>query len=174
MCIIKGKNIDLKPMECKDTENIIHWRNQPFVRKWFIDQRLFTKEGHMAWVEAMIDTGRAVQFIIRWKIQKREIGSVYLRDIDTEAGVAELGIFIGEEDCLEKGIGREAVELICAYGFEQLLLRKIILRVLADNKRAIASYRKVGFVIVGSSYAKVEPHGDYRNIIFMAKEKDDA
>ena len=69
MCIIKGKNIDLKPMEWKDTENIIHWRNQPFVRKWFIDQRLFTKEGHMAWVEEMIHTGRAVQFIIRLKIQ---------------------------------------------------------------------------------------------------------
>lgn len=53
-------------------------------------------------------------------------------------------------------------------------LRKIILRVLADNKRAIASYRKVGFVIAGSSYAKVEPYGDYRNIIFMIKGKDDA
>lgn len=55
MYMIQGKKIELKPISREDTENIIRWRNRPFVRRWFIDQRLFTKEGHTAWLEIMID-----------------------------------------------------------------------------------------------------------------------
>ena len=120
----------------------------------------------------MIDTGRAVQFIIRLKAEQRDVGSVYLRDIDKKTGTAEFGIFIGEEECLGKGIGQEAAGLILAYGFNKLKLRRIFLRVFADNQRAIASYRKAGFIEMADGDEEIKPQlKDSRHkIVFMVKE----
>ena len=78
---IRGKKILLRPMTEKDTENIVRWRNEAFVRENFIYQKPFTAEGHKHWAETMVNTGRAVQFIICTQ-EEKPVGSVYLRDID--------------------------------------------------------------------------------------------
>ena len=95
----------------KDTENIVRWRNEAFVRENFIYQKPFTVEGHKHWAETMVNTGRAVQFIICTQ-EEKPVGSVYLRDIDRTHNKAEYGIFIGEEEALSKGYGSEAAELM--------------------------------------------------------------
>ena len=38
---IRGKKILLRPMTEKDTENIVRWRNEAFVRENFIYQKVF-------------------------------------------------------------------------------------------------------------------------------------
>ena len=59
-----GERIFLRPIGLEDTERIIAWRNQERVRKNFIYQKPFTKEGHEEWMRTQVGTGRAVQFII--------------------------------------------------------------------------------------------------------------
>ena len=145
---IRGKKILLRPMTEEDTENIVRWRNEAFVRKNFIYQKPFTAEGHKQWTETMVDTGRVIQFII-CTMEKKPVGSVYLRDIDRVHNKAEYGIFIGEEEALSKGYGSEAAELMIRYAFEELHLHKLYLRVLAGNERARKSYEKAGFVQEG-------------------------
>ena len=54
---IRGKKILLRPMTEKDTENIVRWRNEAFVRENFIYQKPFTAEGHKHWAETMVNTG---------------------------------------------------------------------------------------------------------------------
>lgn len=93
---------------------------------------------------------RGVQSSLLYGSERNSTRSVLsIAGIDREAKKAEFGIFIGEEEWLGRGIGEEAAKLILDYGFEELGLHKIKLRVLADNKRAIASYRKAGFVEEG-------------------------
>lgn len=166
---IDGTRIYLTAIGEQDTDRVIAWRNKPFVRKWFLYREEFTREGHRKWLENVVGQGRAEQFIIWVREEQHPIGSVYLRDIDREAKKAEFGIFIGEEEWLGRGIGEEAAKLILDYGFEELGLHKIKLRVLADNKRAIASYRKAGFVEEGCFWDELLLDGKYCDLIFMAK-----
>ena len=91
----REKDIYLRPMTGEDTDNIIKWRNTDFVRRNFIYQEPFTRQGHETWTRDMISTGKAVQFIICEKGTDRPVGSVYLRDIDRKHNKAEYGIFIG-------------------------------------------------------------------------------
>jgi RimJ/RimL family protein N-acetyltransferase len=63
--------------------------------------------------------------------------------------VAEVGIFIGNKNYWNKGYGKEALTLLLDYGFKALNLHNIVLRVYSFNKRAIKSYEKVGFNIIG-------------------------
>ena len=166
--IIKGEEISLRFMKKEDTELIVSWRNKEFVRKNFIFQKPFTIEGHLSWFKDMIQTGKAVQFIIMENTLQKEIGSVYFRDISMEHHKAEYGIFIGEEDALGCGYGTEAAKLDIKYGFDELKLHKIFLRVLEENKKAIKSYENAGFIREAFLKDDVYIQGSYRNIILMA------
>ena len=162
-----GGIIDLKPMELSDTDNIISWRNKSRVRNNFIYRKPFTREGHLKWIENMIDTGKAVQFIIIEKSTDKAIGSTYLRDIDLEHHKAEFGIFIGVDEALNRGYGTEACKLICKYGFEFLRLHRIFLRVFEWNLQAINSYKNAGFVREGLFRDDVCIDDKYHNIVMM-------
>lgn len=164
----QGMHIYLRLMTYEDTESIIAWRNSDRVRNNFIYRELFTVSGHRQWIENMIETGRAVQFIICEKSTDQPIGSVYFRDIDYENKKAEYGIFIGEESAVSKGYGTEAANLALYYAFEHMGLHKVFLRVLSDNLAAIRSYEKAGFE--KENYAKEEVciDGICYDVVFMS------
>ncbi len=164
----EGRDIYLRLMEAEDTDDIIRWRNTDFVRRNFIYQKPFTREGHESWVKNMIDTGKVVQFMICRKADDKAVGSVYLRDIDREHNKAEYGIFIGEKEALGKGYGTEAARLMIGYAFQDVGLHKVMLRVLAENGQALRSYEKAGFVREAYLKDEVFLEGRYRDVIFMA------
>lgn len=168
MIEIVYKDVVLKPISVEDTDNIIKWRNSKAVRSYFLDQRLFTPESHLHWLNNVVLKNRAKQFIIWLTDSQMPVGTVYLKDIDLVNKKAEYGIFIGEESARGKGIGTKAAEAIINYGFNELGLHKIYLRVLAKNKTAIKSYVKAGFKQEAYFSDEVFLNGNYEDIVFMA------
>ncbi|MCI9141671.1 MAG: GNAT family N-acetyltransferase [Lachnospiraceae bacterium] len=166
--IDREAGICLRLMTEADTDLIIAWRNTDSVRKNFIYQELFTREGHEAWIQTMIRTGRAIQMIICELATEKPLGSVYIRDIDRQHNKAEYGIFIGEAQARGRGLGTAAAKLMLRYCFEEEGLHRIYLRALSDNLQAIRSYEKAGFVREGCLKDDVCIDGKYRDIIWMA------
>ncbi|MDE6851754.1 MAG: GNAT family N-acetyltransferase [Lachnospiraceae bacterium] len=169
---IEGENVVLKAITKEHTPLIVKWRNNPSVRQNFIFQETFTEDIHNAWMDSKVASGEVVQFIIYTKPSSTPIGSVYLRDVDLEKQKAEFGIFIGEDIARGQGYGRSAAQLICRYGFEQLHLHKIMLRVFAENKGAIRSYERAGFVQEAYFRDEEKIDGKFHDIIFMAMIND--
>lgn len=167
-CRIEGERIYLRPITMADTARIVRWRNEERVRKNFIYQALFTEETHIRWMETKVASGEVIQFIICLKEKDRPIGSVYFRDIDRNNRKAEYGIFIGEADMAGRGIGSETARLAVQYAREQLKLHKLLLRVFADNRGAVRSYEKAGFVQEGLLRAEYRTEEGYRDLMMMA------
>jgi RimJ/RimL family protein N-acetyltransferase len=71
------------------------------------------------------------------------IGTIELYDIRFET--ATLGIIIGEKTHWNRGYGPEAIFALMPYAFENLHLKRVTLHTYADNPRAQAAFRKVGF-----------------------------
>ena len=165
--MLESQNIILHPACLCDAEDIVRWRNQKFVRQRFIYQKDFTIESQRQWIENKVGSGEVVQFIIEYKKDNKRVGSVYLRDIDSNNHKAEYGIFLGEKDYLGKGIGGETAKLVLAYAFQNMGLNKVFLRVLADNICAIKSYEKAGFKMEGYFKQDVMIRGEYKDVIFM-------
>jgi UDP-4-amino-4,6-dideoxy-N-acetyl-beta-L-altrosamine N-acetyltransferase len=165
---MEGNKIILRPITEADTDLIVKWRNQPFVREKMIRRALITAAGHQEWVRTMVETGKVVQFIIIEKESNRPIGSTFLRDIDYEFAKAEFGIFIGEEDAVGLGSGTEAAALMLAYAFTELKLHKIYLRLLTDNEAAEKSYTKAGFQRESLLKDEVKLDGEFRDVILMS------
>lgn len=187
---MSAKKVYLRPITAADTAKVVNWRNKDFVRKNFIYQEPFTEEGHTAWLREQVETGHVAQFIIcvgnadgsgnahlksadAIEIERddREIGSVYLRDIDRTAGTAEYGVFIGEEDALGRGYGTAAAKLMLAYGFEKLELKKIFLRFVEGNAGAWKSYEKAGFCMIEDRRETVSLEQGERAVFFMETER---
>ena len=134
-----------RPITLEDTARIIRWRNSDRVRKNFIDQRPFTRQGHLNWMETRVAAWEVVQFILCETGTDRPVGSVYIRDIDRKNEKGEYGIFIGEADAAGKGYGTLAAKGAIAFARDTLKLHKLSLRVFADNTAAVRSYEKAGF-----------------------------
>lgn len=160
--------IYLRPMTEQDTDLIVAWRNSEEVRKHFIYQALFTREGHLNWLHHVVEPGKAAQMIICEIDTDKPLGSVYIRDIDREHRKGEYGIFIGADGARGRGVGTAAAGLMIKYGFESLNLHRLFLRVYADNQRAVRSYEKAGFVKEALLKDDVYVNGAFRDIILMA------
>ncbi len=162
--------VSLRAITDKDTDNILKWRNTDFVRNNFFYRETLTKETHNNWL-LRVNAGEIAQFII--EADGVDIGSTFLRDIDKVAKKAEFGIFIGERRAHGKGYGTKACKLICEYGFSELGLNKISLRVFEKNEGAIKSYKKAGFKVEGIFIDDAFLDGEYINTVFMAIFKED-
>ncbi len=161
-----GNTVYLRPMTVDDTDKIINWRNQDFVRNNFIYQEPFTREGHLSWIKNHVETGKAEQFIICLS-GGREIGSVYFRDIDRETKTAEYGIFIGEKDAIGCGYGSEAARLMLVHAFKDMQLQKVFLRFMENNTGARRSYENAGFKLIEGRQETVRVRQGECKILFM-------
>lgn len=168
-----GNRIELIPITKEYTKLIVDWRNNERVYNNFIFQEKFTEEMHNNWMDTKVKNGEVVQFIITIKENHKPIGSVYFRDIDHEKSIAEYGIFIGEDSEVGKGYGTEAANLALTYAFRDLKLDSIFLRVFADNRAAINSYKAVGFIETEYREKEIEKNGILRDLIFMSKLNSD-
>jgi len=80
---------------------------------------------------------------------KEIIGVAFLHKIEANDKRARYAVGIYNQDNWDKGYGQEIAAAVLKYAFQNLRLHKVDLRVLAYNKRAIASYGKSGFVREG-------------------------
>lgn len=165
---IIGKNLILRPITLDDTDLIVKWRNNPSVVQNFIFREKFTKEMHENWMRTKVESGQVVQYIVEERKTKKPIGSVYFRDINEAYDSAEFGIFIGEDDARGKGYGKEMTSLFVSFGFENLGLHRIQLRLVKGNAAAARTYSSVGFQKEGEFRDLVKLNDEYRTVIFMS------
>lgn len=84
---------------------------------------------------------------LRWyhiKVEYKYIGAIWLDKASSDE-FAVLGIFIADKEFRNKGIGPKAIDKIIKNDFPYMHTNKILLRVRAENERAIKCYNKVGF-----------------------------
>ena len=160
------EKISIRPINEDDTDKIIEWRNKPSISQYFIYRAPFTRETHLNWLHNRVQKGEVFQFIIM--LGDKPIGSAYLRDIDNKNKKGEYGIFIGEDNNCGKGFGTIATNLVIDYGFKELKLNRIFLRVFPYNIRAIKSYEKVGFKHEGLFREDVIIDGKSYDMKFMS------
>lgn len=85
---------------------------------------------------------------LRWyhiKNDDKYIGAIWLEKAPSD-DFAVLGIFIADKDYRNTGIGAKAVDKVIKNDLPYMHTNKILLRVRAENERAIKCYSKVGFI----------------------------
>lgn len=163
-----GKHIYLSPKEVSDeaAEQYAEWLADFETTDYLgSSAKLFTVQQEKEFLEKL-GKEEANFDIITLKDDKM-IGAISLKEINHLHGTATVGIFIGDKAEREKGYGTEALRLLLDYGFNYLNLQNIFLSLMSFNDRALACYKKCGFLEIGRRRKCLYLDGNYYDKIFM-------
>jgi ribosomal-protein-alanine N-acetyltransferase len=107
---------------------------------------------------------------LHWVIEAEGhcIGAARLHALDEPGLCARYAIGIFSPGYWGRGYGAEATRLVLGFAFEVLRLGRVDLHVLAFNRRAIACYRKCGFVEEAGEPERVLIGGEWHSDVLMS------
>lgn len=147
---LTGIKVYLRAVASGDYLFLTNWLNDSDVTYFmFYGQFPKTYEQIKEHFEKQLSDQANAVFIVTDKKSRRPIGFAGLYEIHPTARSAEFRIVIGEKNFWGKNYGTEIAQLVIFYGFDRLNLNRIYLGVTAENKAAISTYKKVGFVQEG-------------------------
>ena len=175
--MILGERIRLRRNERGDVSQFVRWLNDPEVRRYLSVNMPISLANEEQWFENTLKLPASEQpfaIEIRNSSPKNEtdawqmIGNCSFMDINQIAHSAEVGLFIGDKTCWNKGYGTEVMRVLLHFGFEALNLNRIFLRVDEANKGGIRAYQKAGFIQEGCLRQAVYRDGQYDNLLIMS------
>ncbi|MEI9989395.1 MAG: GNAT family protein [Rhizomicrobium sp.] len=160
--------VALGPLMPEDTGNLFLWTNDIETAGLDLPYRPIDGVAFANWLATAASDQSRVVFAIRAAGRAQAVGTLMLSGIHPVNRCADLGIRIGVEQDRGKGIGAAAVSLGLDYAWDHLNLMRVQLRVLADNERAIAAYRRAGFAAEGRHANAVYLGGAWHDMMTMA------
>lgn len=172
---IKGSKIYLRAIELTDVnERYLSWVNDPEVTRGLVSGTYPSSMNSLrSYVEQVVNDPTKIMLAVCDTATNLHIGNVKLDQISPVARTAEFGIMIGDQAFWGQGIGLEVCNLMIAYAFNQLNLRKVSLSVFSNNPAAIRLYEKAGFTIEGRLKAHVFADNAYHDKLWMSIFKGD-
>ena len=158
--IIGNKIILSKPVR-EDMPKLLEWRNNPNHRKYYREYRESNIEDQITWYEnIMMKDPSWHHFVVKPINSNKIIGVVFLNHLHPVYKTGEFGITLGDPEYRGKGYGRDMLETLIKYGFEELNLNRIWCEVYSNND-SIHLYRKIGFKDEGILRQHVFKNGEY-------------
>jgi RimJ/RimL family protein N-acetyltransferase len=160
-----------------DLERYVAWINDPEVTQYLAAQPPYpvSRVQEEEWIREAVTQTRPpeITYAIETLADGRHIGSVSLHRVGNTAHHSELGIVIGDKTYWNRGFGTDAITTMLRLGFEELNLNRVWLEVAADNARAIACYRKCGFIEEGRLRQDRYRNGRYDDTLVMGILRDE-
>jgi len=164
---LKGERVGLRAPEREHIDLFLRWFNDLEILRYVLRIRPMGRAEEEEWFANLSKRPEDLVFVIVAIEGGAPIGSCGLHRISASNRSAELGIVIGEKEYWNRGYGREAMGLLCRYGFEALNLNRIGLSVYEYNVRGIRCYERAGFRLEGRRRVARFWEGRYWDILEM-------
>ena len=171
---IETDKLVIKPTNFKDCILFEKWESQNFIKQFLaIDDWRDYREIVTEFILRTQDITK-MQFTILLKEDNLPIGRIYISRFDIHEGSIDITrIYIGEEACLRKGYGREAMKGLLKFFFKDLLLERVTIDFFEDNIRAKNLYSSLNFKSEGVARNVVKKNNEYLNLHVMSILRDE-
>jgi RimJ/RimL family protein N-acetyltransferase len=142
--------VRLVPLTLSHASRTRAWANDVVVSRLMNRARPVSESEHQQWFGSILNRTDCLFFAVELMDEARHIGNVWLWDIDTRHRKAELRIVIGEASVRNRGLGSQAIDLICRHGFDNLGLHRVYAYVLSINPGGRRAFERAGFVLEGT------------------------
>lgn len=168
---LKGQHIYLRAIEPKDLQFLYELENNTDI--WEISGTTTPYSRHVLgkYLEnAHLDIYEMKQLRLCICTYEDELlGLIDLFDFDPKNHRAGVGIIVLQGEHRNKGIGTEAIALLCGYAFSTLQMRQLYANILEDNTASIHLFEKLGFQLVGKKRDWIFADGTYKNELLYQK-----
>jgi diamine N-acetyltransferase len=147
---LNGEHIYLRALEPKDLEVLYKWENNPAIWKvsnTFAPFSKFVLEQYLVNAHEDIFTTKQIRLMV-CLTNNEPIGTIELFDLDVHHARIGIGIMI-DEKAENKGYASMALDLLCDYCFEALLVKQIYCNISAGNEKSLHLFKKMGFTEIG-------------------------
>jgi diamine N-acetyltransferase len=164
--MIRGERVVLRAVERDDLPRYVQWLNDPAVLEYFGSMVPLSSTDEERWYEEMLQDPSVRNFAVEF--EGRHVGGAGFLRIDMRNASAEAGLFIGLPELWDQGLGYDVLHTLLRFGFQQMNLNRIYLRVFAGNERAVHLYEKLGFQHEGRWRQAGFRHGRYHDLLWMS------
>jgi RimJ/RimL family protein N-acetyltransferase len=129
------------------------------------------------YVEGQIASPTDQFFALYEKESERFIGTLRAAYIDWRTRETSLGILIGPREMWGRGLGSDAIRMLCRYLFDRVGLRRIEAGLMGSNQGMLRVFERCGFKLEGRQRNKdLTREGDYVDHLHLGllKEEFDA
>ena len=156
-----------------DYLKLYNWCQNKYVYEWF-EQRILSYDEIVNKYRNKLKEGKQDLYIIT--LDNKDIGFVQIYKFDDDINIGiddayEYDIFIGEEDYIGKGIGKEVIKNINNFIYEKYKTHDIIIRPFKRNIRAVKCYLKCGFKEV-LEYQGIDTLGNKEDVAVLLNRFD--
>lgn len=174
--MIYGQGVRLRAPEREDIPHFVEWLNDPEVRQGLLLHLPLSRADEERWFDDMLQRP-AYEHPLTIEVKEgelwRPVGNCGYDNLDWRCRSVEVGIFIGDKSCWNRGIGTQVMRLMLQHGFQTLNLNRIYLQVYETNPRAVRAYEKAGFVHEGRKRQGMYKDGHYCDILQMSVLRED-
>lgn len=172
--MFETKNLIIRPSEWGDLNDFYAWEQMPEVTEFFSIKDGQTMEDVVRKYVSDDNEPSARQFtiLLKGEGEPKRIGRIVLGDIE-EGWKAEVWrIYIADTNLRGKGLGKEAMEAIMAYCFDELKLERLYLDHYTGNP-ASHLYLSLGFQYEGVLRKNCRKNGILYDVHLMSILKDE-
>jgi UDP-4-amino-4,6-dideoxy-N-acetyl-beta-L-altrosamine N-acetyltransferase len=166
---MRREEFNLRPIEERDLDMVLSWRNSDRVRSYMYTDHFITLEEHRAWFART----RAAEFptTLIFEFRGMPTGLKSFSQIDTYNNRCYWGFYLGESE-LPRGCGTAMGFLALEYIFELHNFRKVCAEAFAFNEGSIKYHTRLGFTEEGRFIKHVIKNDHYEDIISFAVFRD--
>ena len=137
--------VELRPLEERDRDRVLVWRNSPDVRPYMYTDHLISPDEHAQWFAGLEGDERRRYWIV--EMDGAPVGLANLADIDRHNARCAWAYYLADPSVRGLGIGSYVEYWVLEYVFEGLKLAKLWCEVLASNEAVWKLHETFGFVV---------------------------
>ncbi|GAB1468732.1 GNAT family protein [Candidatus Cloacimonadota bacterium] len=167
---MEHSRIRLRALTSTDLPMTLAWHNQEDIVDMYAGHPFpVNHEMEQKWYDKVLTSNiPATVFGIELTESLKLIGISILKDIDLLNRSAETAIYIGSISERGKGLSKEALNETLLFGFNNLGLHRIWLKVRNDNIAAYSLYKKIGFKDEGVLRDAAFKQGCYHDLSILS------
>lgn len=142
MIIIACDHVKLQLIATEDLEQVRHWRNASHVSEHMEFNQEIQPEEQAQWFTEL-DKRNNLYFKIQ--VNDVSIGVINLKEIDWKKGVAEAGIFIGNQDYLGGSTPMLAILILMKMAYNCFQLTELLAKISVANTNALKFNQQLGY-----------------------------
>lgn len=153
--MLQGRSVGLRAIESHDLPQLLAWRNDPRLRRYFREYRELNLTQQRQWFDTKVNgdpTTRMFAIVERGREQRvgRLLGACGLCYIDWVNRTADFSIYIGADDLyIDERFAPDAAAVMIGYGFDELGLHRLWSEIYSFDSSKQRFFETLGFALDG-------------------------
>jgi len=171
---MESNNLFIRKTVEEDCIYFVEWEKQDFIKEFLSIDDFQSYDDIVNVMKDREKDKSKEQYTIMLKAVNKPIGRVYLSKIDMAVNSIDITrVYIGDENYVGKGYGRELMETLLNYCFNILEMQRVTLDHYPNNKRASHLYLDLGFKYEGVMRNAAKKNNHYIDLHLMSILKDE-